>query len=141
MAKRERRKNFTKCCKMCEINVISTNNHLRHILDIMYYRNRYKGAIDAEFFSGLRQANMAFLAMFGRNNRFLRGLHGISYRKQAKELMERYTFKTKGETIRLIELNRYATTSLLYLHAIATYWNIPLIRLLSEDLSETMVKV
>lgn len=102
----------------------------------VHFTTKYKGATDEAVFDDLRERNKALLRLFGRNNRYLRSLKKISTESQASELWDRYTFKTKGETIRLLEVNEWCTSSLFYLQMLSVYWNIPLIRLLTEDLSE-----
>lgn len=78
----------------------------------------------------------AFLKQFGRNIRALRLYCGLSAVYVAKDLINKYNFKTHAKTIQLLERNKpdqLYPVSLYYLHFIAHYWQIPLNSLLTED--------
>lgn len=96
--------------------------------------DEYKARTNA-LFECINKENTAFLRLFGRNNRELRRITGKSYTTQCNELLEAYGFYTKAESLRLFELNRLCSFNLRYLQAIAIYWGVPLLDLLTVDYS------
>lgn len=101
-----------------------------------YFRASYKGTTNQAVFDDLYERNTTFLKQLGKNNKHLRSMSKMSLRKQVEDLYAKYQFKTKPHSLCAMEGGKARVTSLLYIQMLSVYWNVPLIRLLTEDLSE-----
>lgn len=98
------------------------------------YREQLSDKLKGELFNDYR----AFLKPVGKNLRALRIYTGISNESLAALLMTKYSFKTSGQTLSLIEINKlddYKPVSLIYIALLAKYWGITTNQLFTIDYS------